>query len=71
MSEPYIKVRPHEDKEGLVCITVDQDGFELFMRLIRRAVRLKADNAHRFQAWKDRVEGAFFAAEILMGWKRK
>ena len=70
MTEPYIKTVPNEET-GHLHIVVDQAGFELFQRLLSRAVPRRNDDASRFNAFKERVSGAFFAGEILMKWKRK
>ncbi|WP_102858279.1 hypothetical protein [Phaeobacter inhibens] len=70
MSEPYIKSIPHEE-DGKLHFVVDQAGYEMFMRLVSRAVPTKADNPANFNAIKDRISGAFLTGAILMGWRGK
>ena len=44
---------------------------ELFQRLISRAQPLRKDSPLNFNAWKERVDGAFMAGGVQMGWAKK
>lgn len=72
MTEPYIKAVPHPEDEKL-HVVMDRGGYELFQRYLSRAAPLKNDSPVNFKAIKDRIDGAFLAGGILMGWiaKRK
>ncbi|WP_434286277.1 hypothetical protein [Celeribacter sp. SCSIO 80788] len=69
MTEPHIKTR--EGENGLLICEMDQAGHELFQRLLNRAEPRRNDNPKTFQDTKDRINGAFLAGAVVMGWKSK
>ena len=68
--EPYIKAIPSEDGQRLK-FEMDQAGFDYFQRLLSRSQPTKADNNETFNAVKSRIDGAFFAGAVLLGWEIK
>ncbi|KIC12879.1 hypothetical protein RA19_00285 [Leisingera sp. ANG-M1] len=70
MADEHLKAIPSSES-GLLTFQMDRAGYELFERLLKRAVPGKADNAGVFKQAKDRVDGAFFAGASQMGWLRK
>ena len=70
MAEPYLKAVPNEET-GHLHFVMDREGHELFQRLLARAKPSHGDSAHNFNKIKDRVDGAFLAGGLLMGWKGK
>lgn len=61
----HLKAHPDGDKLHFV---MDRAGYEIFRRLISRAKSSPGDNPQSFKAAKDRVEGAFLAGGVVMGW---
>lgn len=70
MSSEHLKAIP-DAESGLLNFQMDRAGFELFERLLKRAIPAKSDNHGVFKQVKDRVDGAFFAGASQMGWLRK
>ena len=68
MSEPHLKAVP-DVSAGLLRFEMDCDGFALFKRLLARAEPRPTDIPASFKATKERVEGAFMAGAVQMGWK--
>lgn len=63
----HIKAIPGPD---YLTFEMDAAGYDLFRRLIDRAKPLPDDSPRNFNATKDRIDGAFLAGAILMGWRK-
>ena len=68
--KPYLKAIPDEKADKLHFV-MDQAGFDLFERLISRAVPPNADSSLNFNSIKEYVSGAFLAGAVQMGWRAK
>lgn len=70
MSEPFIKTRPGTGEDsGKLCVVMDSVGHEYFMRMVNRAQPTRQDNPKAFTSIKDRIQGAFLAGAVVMGWQ--
>lgn len=65
-----IKAVP-DTASGQLHFVMDAAGFELFARVIDRSVPRGTDNPAQFEAAKARIEGAFLAGAVVMGWRKK
>jgi len=70
MTEEHLKAIPNNE-DGLLTFQMDRAGFDLFKRLLSRSAPAKADNHAMFNQAKDRIDGAFFAGAVQMGWLKK